>query len=58
MLIRYGLGAALLASAAAAYAQSFPAKPVRVIVPFPAGGGLDITARVWPEARDYWDRPS
>ena len=27
-------------------AQSYPAKPVRVIVPFPAGGGTDVTARV------------
>ena len=56
MLIRYGLAAALLlASAAAAYAQSFPAKPVRVIVPFPAGGGLDITARAFGQKLgDYW----
>jgi len=27
-------------------AQAYPAKPVRVIVPFPAGGGTDVTARV------------
>jgi len=29
-----------------AYAQTFPAKAVRIIVPFPAGGGLDFTTRV------------
>ena len=29
-----------------AFGQSFPAKPVRLIVPFPAGGGLDFTTRI------------
>lgn len=28
------------------FAQNFPTKPVRLIVPFPAGGGLDFTTRV------------
>ena len=46
---RYGLRtavAALLAAAATAAAQSYPAKPVRVVVPFPPGAGADIVTRL------------
>src|SRR5688572_16731184 len=38
--------AAGLAISAPAWAQSYPAKPVRMIVAFPAGGGSDIVGRI------------
>jgi tripartite-type tricarboxylate transporter receptor subunit TctC len=38
--------AALLVASAPAWAQNYPAKPVRMIVAFPAGGGSDIVGRI------------
>jgi tripartite-type tricarboxylate transporter receptor subunit TctC len=39
------LALALVAFALAANAQEFPSKPVRIIVPWPPSGNVDITAR-------------
>ena len=44
------IAAVILAAVGAAQAQSaFPAKPVHIFVPYPAGGGVDVLARTLGE---------
>lgn len=45
MNARVVLALALLVTASA-YAQNYPARPLRMIVPFPAGGGSDAVGRI------------
>ena len=48
----------VLALAAGAAAQEFPSKPVRLVVPFPPGGPLDIAGRlIGKELQERWGHP-
>src|SRR6185436_2321909 len=46
MFISRVLPAVLLLCTTAAFGQAFPSKPIRIVVPFPAGGTTDIVARL------------
>jgi tripartite-type tricarboxylate transporter receptor subunit TctC len=43
------IGAAMLAAAAGGAAQDYPSRPITMIVPFPAGGGVDAIGRILAE---------
>lgn len=44
-----------LAASGFAHAQNYPTKPVRLIAGFPAGGGVDATARAYAQKLgEYW----
>ena len=57
-LTRAALVALMLGVASAANAQSYPEKPVKIIVPSTPGGAIDITGRIiGGKLSEYWSQP-
>ncbi len=50
LVLAIGFGIAGIATASQSWAQTYPSKPIRFIVPFPAGGSTDAVARAMQPA--------
>jgi tripartite-type tricarboxylate transporter receptor subunit TctC len=46
---QFAAGVALIASGGAARAQTWPERPIRILAGYPAGGGIDLVARLFGE---------
>ncbi len=56
--MRFVAWLALVAAASTAVAQTFPSRPVKIIVPFPPGGSADAAARIIAEkTSEEWKQP-
>jgi tripartite-type tricarboxylate transporter receptor subunit TctC len=57
-MLRTLLAGVIALTAGAAFAQAFPTRPIRVIVPYPAGGATDFFARtVFPKMGEGLGQP-
>jgi tripartite-type tricarboxylate transporter receptor subunit TctC len=55
VVLRTLAGAALAAAAFCSAAQNYPSRPIRLLIPFPPGGGADINGRLIGKAlTDRW----
>lgn len=53
-----GVGGALIASTLPAHAQDFPSQPIKLVVPYPPGGGVDTMARAFADRlAQIWSKP-
>src|ERR1700704_6294987 len=57
-MVRSLLLAAAIAASSSAHAQTYPFKPVTMIIPFPAGGRTDVIGRIFAQSlRDALGKP-